>query len=256
MFLVMKYRLNLTLLHILMVFCMTSCYKDNYEGPNANFHGKLEHYQTGEPFYSEQPNGFQIRFTELSWGPNVTSQTLYGKYDGSFNWDHLFGYNGAKYDDSPYEKATYKLEPYDGAFILDDENKEKIIEVGPGESVEVNFKVIPFISIRDFEYELNGNELTVKFKMNREAYPSTPINKAGVLVSSLTEYLSYQSVGGYEGKYSIIRDNSYYSSYSDGTLMTEKVTLDSGKTYWMRVGALLDGKDRWNFTQIVEITVP
>lgn len=234
---------------------LASCaYKDNYEGPNANFHGRLLHYRTGEPVYSEQPEGFQIRFIELSWGDNVTSQNFWGKYDGSFNWDYLFGYEGPKFEDSPYQKATYSVEPYDGAFIVDGEPKEKIIEVGPGESAEVDFEVIPYISINDMSYSLNGNNLEVKFKMVREAYPDRNIDMAGVIVSSQTQYLSYINAGGYEGKYSNLR--GYTGGYTDGTEETLYVTLDPGKTYWMRVGARLEGQTRWNFTEIVEIRVP
>ena len=234
---------------------LASCaYKDNYEGPNANFHGRLLHYRTGEPVYSEQPEGFQIRFIELSWGDNVTSQNFWGKYDGSFNWDYLFGYEGPKFEDSPYQKATYSVEPYDGAFIVDGDPKEKIIEVGPGESAEVDFEVIPYISINDMSYSLNGNNLEVKFKMVREAYPDRNIDMAGVIVSSQTQYLSYINAGGYEGKYSNLR--GYTGGYTDGTEETLYVTLDPGKTYWMRVGARLEGQTRWNFTEIVEIRVP
>ena len=224
---------------------LASCaYKDNYEGPNANFHGRLLHYRTGEPVYSEQPEGFQIRFIELSWGDNVTSQNFWGKYDGSFNWDYLFGYEGPKFEDSPYQKATYSVEPYDGAFIVDGDPKEKIIEVGPGESAEVDFEVIPYISINDMSYSLNGNNLEVKFKMVREAYPDRNIDMAGVIVSSQTQYLSYINAGGYEGKYSNLR--GYTGGYTDGTEETLYVTLDPGKTYWMRVGARLEGQTRWN----------
>ena len=48
----------------------------------------------------------------------------------------------------------------------------------------------------------------------------------------------------------------YTGGYTDGTEETLYVTLDPGKTYWMRVGARLEGQTRWNFTEIVEIRVP
>lgn len=254
--LIMENKIKFITLFLSIFVCMTSCYKDNYEGPNANFHGKLVIKGTGENFYSEQPNGFQIRFTELSWGDNVTSQSLYGKYDGSFNWDYLFGYNEPKFEGSTYKKATYKLEPYDGAFILDENNKEKIIEVGAGEKVEVNFEVIPFINISDFEYSLEGTKLKVSFVMNRMAYQDRGIDMAGVIVSSQTQYLSWQNSGGYEAKYSLLQGTPVYGNYVDGTKVTNEVQLDPGKTYWMRVGARLAGQSRWNFTEIVEIVVP
>lgn len=252
----MDTKIKFLFLPLLATIFMTSCYKDNYDGPNANFHGRLMHYQTGEPIYSEQPNGFQIRFTELSWGPNVTSQNFYGKYDGSFNWDYLFGYTDAKYEGSPYTKAVYKVEPFDGAFIPAENNQEKTIEVGPGDEVEVNFDVIPYITIEDMNYNLSGSTLNVSFKMKREAYPDRSIDMAGVIVSSQTKYLSWQNSGGYEAKYTMLRGEAVYGSYVDGTVVTESIALDPGKRYWMRVGARLAGQARWNFTQIVEITVP
>ena len=57
----------------LIVSCtFTSCsFDDNYDGPNASFHGQLIDDITNGPMYSEQPNGFQIRFKVGDLTPNL-----------------------------------------------------------------------------------------------------------------------------------------------------------------------------------------
>lgn len=228
---------------------------DNYEGPNANFHGQLINKITGEPFYSEQPNGFQIKFKEISWGPDAQAQTFQGKYDGSFNWDYLFGYTDSKYDGSPFSVATYQVEPFDGAFEVVDP-KVKTIEVRPGDRVEVNFEVIPYISLTE-EHTLDGSELTVRYTMTRELDNTVRYQNAGIIVSSRTQYLSGSlNAGGYEEKYSAFKSAPQLITYKDGNVIEDKVTLDPGKTYWIRVGARLSGTERWNYTKVTEIRVP
>ena len=238
-----------------LLFICSSCLNDNYDGPNANFHGKIIDVETGEPVQSEQPNGFQIRFTEVSWGTNAQAQSFWGMQDGSFNWDYLFGYEGSKYQGSPYKVATYVVEPFDGAFDLED--GKKTIEVKPGQRISVEFKVSPFIRIES-SYELNGTDLTVKYKMKRsEKKSSTKYKAAGVIVSSRTKFLSASNnVGGKEDEFSKMLSSLQLGSYKDGKELTSTVKLDAGKQYWMTVGGCLQGTDRWNYTPIVEIKVP
>lgn len=239
---------------VLLLLC-TSCLNDNYDGPNANFHGNILDAETGKPVPSEQPNGFQIRFTEVSWGPNAQSQSFWGKNDGSFNWDYLFGYEESKYSGSPYKVATYSVEPFDGAFELVD--GKKIIEVTPGASISVDFKVNPFIRIES-SYELNGIELTVKYSLKRsENKAKTKYKAAGVVISSKTKYLSANNnIGGKEEQYSKMLSSLQLGSYKDGNELVTKITLDAGKKYWMSVGSCLQGYDRWNYAPVVEINVP
>ena len=242
----------------LIVSCtFTSCsFDDNYDGPNASFHGQLIDDITNGPMYSEQPNGFQIRFKEVSWGPDAQPQTFQGKPDGSFNWEQLFGYTDRKYENSPYGVATYEVEPFDGAFDIVGDSK-KIIEVSPGARVEVNFNVIPFISLTE-EHSLDGTNLTVKYTMNRNNdHKAIRVQKAGVIISSRTKYLSGGlNVGGYEEQYSKFKSAPQLMTYVDGREFVETIALDPGKTYRMRIGAKLTGSERWNYTETIEISVP
>lgn len=238
-------------------FTFTSCsFDDNYEGPNSSFYGRLIDDTTNGTLYSEQPNGFQIRFKEISWGPDAQPQTFQGKYDGSFNWEQLFGYTDKKYANSPYEAATYEVEPFDGAFDIIGDSK-KVIEVHPGARVEINFNVVPFISLTE-EHFLDGNKLTVKYTMKRNGdHKAIKIQKAGVIASSRTQYLSGGlNTGGYENEYSKFKSAPQLTTYTDGKEFVETITLDPGKTYWMRVGAKLTGSERWNYTGVIEISVP
>ena len=52
---------------VLLCVLFTSCDVDNYDGPNAKFRGVVIDKTTGKGIQTEQPNGFKIKWTELSW---------------------------------------------------------------------------------------------------------------------------------------------------------------------------------------------
>ena len=85
---------------------MAACQKgDNYPGPNATINGALVDSLTGEPFQSEQPNGFRMKWTELSYtGGSVQPDYFWGMPDGKFNWNYAFGYESSRYEIVPIEE--------------------------------------------------------------------------------------------------------------------------------------------------------
>jgi hypothetical protein len=256
---------NKSFLYQIVVSCLTatlltmfSCdkYEDNYDGPNANFHGTLIDVNTNKALPSEQPNGFQIQFRELSWGPDATSQTIEGKPDGTFNYDFLFGYTDKKYDGSPYSVATYEVQPINGAFIMAGQTKDTI-EVYPNQKVEVNFQVQPYIELNLISSNLVDTVLTVSYSMSRPIFPTERINQSAVVISSRTKYLSANlNTGGWEDKYTVRKQAPNLITYTDGQVITEMIHLDRGKTYWMRLAAKSTKTSYWNYTETTEFTIP
>lgn len=241
----------------LLTLLLNSCsFEDNYEGPNANFHGMLIDVTTNKPMPSEQPKGFQIQFRELSWGPDAASQQIEGKPDGTFNFDFLFGYTDKKYDGSPYSVATYEIQPINGAFIMAGQAKDTI-EVYPNTRVEVNFQVQPYIVLNLISSTLNDTTLTVTYSMSRPIFPTAKIGASAVVISSRTQYLSASlNAGGWEDQYTARKQAPSLITYTDNKVITETIKLNHGKTYWMRLAAKSTKTAYWNYTETTKLVVP
>jgi len=242
---------------LLTALTFSSCsFEDNYEGPNANFHGILIDVNTNKPMPSEQPNGFQIQFRELSWGPDAASQKIEGKPDGSFNFDYLFGYTDKKYEGSTYSVATYEIQPINGAFAMAGQAKDTI-EVQPNEKAEVNFQVNPYVELTLISSELSDTTLTVKYSMMRPVFQTSKIGASAVVISSRTRYLSASlNTGGWEEKYTARKQAPNLITYADNTVITETIKLNHGKKYWMRLAAKSTKSAYWNYTETTELNVP
>lgn len=242
---------------LLATVILSSCsFEDNYDGPNANFHGKLIDVTTNKPMPSEQPNGFQIQYRELSWGPDAASQKFEGKADGTFNFDYVFGYTDKKYTGSTYSVATYEVQPINGAFVMAGQEKDTI-EVFPNKRVEVNFQVNPYIVLNLISSELNDTTLTVKYSMMRPVFQTSKISASAVVISSRTKFLSASlNAGGWEDKYTVRKQAPNLITYADNTVITETIKLNHGKTYWVRLAAKSSKTTYWNYTETTELVVP
>lgn len=221
----------------------TACQKgDNYPAPNANIQGALLDAITGEPFQSEQPNGFRMKWTELSYGGNVQPDYFWGMQDGRFNWDHAFGYAGSKYEIVPVEGAFVAPEP-------------QTFSLAAGGSAKIDFKVIPLLHIRE-THTLSGAELTVNYTVSRpQGSGNGTLQTSRVLISDKTTYIGRANQGGFVDALSSPQHNLAEAEL--GNTLTEKITLQSGKTYYMRVAAsVVNPSGRTNYTPVVTITVP
>jgi hypothetical protein len=244
-------------LFIIVSFLFSSCsFEDNYEGPNANFHGALIDVNSNNPISSEQPNGFQIQYRELSWGPDAASQKFEGKPDGTFNFDYVFGYTDKKYDGSNFGVATYEVQPINGAFVMVGQDKDTI-EVLPNQRVEVNFKVNPYIVLKLISSTLSDTTLTVTYSMSRPVFQTSKISASAVVISSRTKFLSASlNAGGWEDKYTARKQAPNLITYADNTVITETIKLNHGKTYWVRLAAKSSKTTFWNYTETTELVVP
>lgn len=231
----------------LIVILLTSCglnEVDNYPGPNAKFKGTIVDKTTGKGLQTEQPNGFRIKWTELSWEHNPQPEYFWAKPDGSFNWEHAFGYKNSQYEIQPVEGAFVEVEPQ--TFTLE-----------KGGYPEFTFEVIPYIHIES-SHELNGTELTVKFIATRPEGSFDDVKydltEARVLLTDKTKYVSFNNSGGYVSSLSkkiSIKENQL------GQEITQKVTLESGKKYYMRVMVQTKNPSKaCNYTEVQEIVVP
>jgi hypothetical protein len=221
----MKRNIRYIILLAGLILLNTTCETDNYDAPNASFGGVVIDKTTGEGISTEQPNGFRIRWTELSWGDNVRPDYFWAMPDGTFNWKYAFGYG-----DSQYE-----ILPQNGAFVLPE---PQVITLRKGEHKDLTFEVIPYIHITS-AYEVNGKNLTVRFTATRPegsvAAGGTPyaVNQVWILVSNKTKYVSFLNSGGYvQG---ISKRITPFDEAQLGQEITATLPLEEPGTYWFRV---------------------
>ena len=110
----MKKKRIISIAYLLTAILFFSCEIDNYDAPDGTLTGRIIDAVTGTPISTEQPNGFRIRYEEISWSDNATAQFFWGKADGTFNNTKLFA-------------GRYRVTPVEGAFLTPD---AKEVEVG------------------------------------------------------------------------------------------------------------------------------
>jgi hypothetical protein len=145
----MKKILNILLI-LSAVFALVSCEIfeiDNYEAPNASFHGSIKDAQTGELVETDIQNGSAIRAYELGW-PTEAAQTWVVKQNGEFRNDLVFA-------------AHYKIEFINGNFfpftIAD-------LEIKKGDNAH-DFEVTPYIRVRNVNIRKEGNSILATFSL-------------------------------------------------------------------------------------------
>lgn len=215
---------------------LTSCEIDNYDLPDGTLTGSVIDAVTGNPILSEQPNGYRIKYKEVSWSETATDQYLWGKPDGTFNHTKLFA-------------GTYEVTAVEGAFI---QSETQRVEVKSGKVTTVNFTVTPFISFSNVSVVKEGtSSVKVTFSIARNV-ASANLQDYRIFASSKTPYIG-NNAGGYESNIS-----SGVTALTEANLgVPITVTLDnyqSGNTYYIRVGArCANTSNRYNFTEVFKL---
>jgi len=144
-----------------------SCSKiDNYDAPSATLSGQVIDKTTGQPFLTDQPNGFRVRYKEVSEKfPNAQYYYFWGKADGAFNNSKIFAGN-------------YEVCPVEGAFITPEPKQVSI----PG---TVSFEVTPYLCVTQDNVSFNASskKLSVSFKVSRPSGSNATPATAFVAVS-------------------------------------------------------------------------
>jgi hypothetical protein len=132
---------------------VSSCEKDNYDGPNAELHGTFIDKDTKQPLAQDIISGTVIELIEHGWVENQTNvtQTLVVKGDGTYANSQIFS-------------GKYLVRAVRGNF----QNIPTIdtFEIKPGKN-ELNFEVTPYIRIKEPSIVKNGNTVTATFKLEQ-----------------------------------------------------------------------------------------
>lgn len=211
---------------------------DNYDFPDGGIYGTIIDITTDEGIQSEAPNGFNIKLFEKG-GMINTPITFSGKPDGSFENALIF-------------QNEYKVLPVEGPFF----NITDTAVIQVGSHTEVNFEVIPFLSITGVTVTPEAGKVIVSYGISR-AQVGGKINFRKTFVSKIPTV---------NNSYNNFVKSTNTASTSDeallSTIFTDEVTgLTSGTKYWVRVGAVADGNGfnslkRYNYSKVFEVTIP
>jgi hypothetical protein len=213
-----------------------SCEIDNYDAPDGTLTGRIIDAVSGNPVSTEQPNGFRIRYEEISWSDNPTAQFFWGKADGTFNNTKLFA-------------GRYRVTPVEGAFVTPD---PKEVDVSSKKTASVEFTVTPYISFSNVSIAREGNTVRATFTLSRNV-AAAALQDYRVFATGATPYVGIE-----------LFDNDISAgpvdiSESDlgvpiSVLLPENFV--SGKTYYIRVGARCQNpSSRYNMTEVVSVSM-
>ncbi len=129
------------------LFALTSCEIDNYEAPNASIHGSIIDAQTGELVGMDVQDGGELKVVELGF-ENPQSQSWRIMNTGEYRNNMVFA---ATYDIRMENNNCYAFE-------------EKDVVVKKGDNTK-DFKVTPYIRIKNPKIEKNGNQIVATFSL-------------------------------------------------------------------------------------------
>lgn len=229
-----KSKILLSIFCIAIVAVLVSCNKiDNYDGPDGSLTGSVIDNVTGKPIITQQPEGFRIKYEEISWSETPIAQYFWGKANGTFNNTKLFA-------------GKYNITPVEGAFVTP---ALQTIDITSGGTATVNFTVTPYISFAGVAIVKNGTNVTATFTLTKNVATTTP-QSYRVFVASNTPF-----VGTFDFDSSVSSGDVAITNSDLG--IAKVVTLDklvAGKKYYIRIGARCSNPSgRYNFTEIITI---
>jgi hypothetical protein len=189
---------------------------------------------TKAPIISEQPNGYRIRYDEISWSDNPNPQYIWGKADGTFQNTKMFA-------------GTYEVSAVEGAFVTSD---VKTITVQSGQTTNVEFTVTPYISFSNVSIVKEGATVRATFTLSRNV-PGAALQNYRVFASAATHY-----VGATESDPSVSVAATAITESDLGVPISVLLpaAFVAGKMYYIRVGAICENPNgRYNMTEIVNI---
>jgi hypothetical protein len=228
---------------------LSSCYKkDNFDGPDSGFSGKIIDSYTGQPLLSSQ-NDWQLRIWERSWTASTPiNQNIPIKQDGTFNNSKLF-------------KGTYDVSVNTGPFWPIDTTKGIIFDKG---GATKDFTVTPYLQIIDFTTTLVGTNLTMTCRLKapkRNGLPNVYDVKPYLSLTNFVGESNFINIPEYTGSKILQIRKSWLTFYGDvdtsPVITLGPLSVKPGYTYNVRIGANVDfGNRPYNYSEIKQVIVP
>lgn len=222
---------------IISLFLLNSCELselDNYDGPNATIHGGIYDLETGELVQQDVINGMQIEYVEHGFD-NAQTQYMVVMNDGTYRNNLMFA-------------AEYTIRPVRGNFVPV-ESKEIKVE---GDIIQ-NFEVQPYIRVQNALIEKQENKVVATFNLDQTV--TNNVNTIGLFAHE--EMNVGEPLNLVSSKIDINAvSNDVFEYRLEINLEANSSSLESGKDYYFRVGALIDAPEaKYNYAPAVKITI-
>ena len=219
---------------LLLALVVGACKIDNYPAPDAQLYGTFLDAETNEPVEQDIIRGSTIEFIEQGYA-SQTKQVMIVKNDGTYRNNLIFA-------------NTYTITPVRGNFVPAEPQEITV----KGET-QLDFKVQPYIRVKDVKIEKVGTKVVATFKLQQ-----TVINK----VKKIGLYAHPEPAVG-EPMRTVLADqeintvtdpNKIYQLEID--VPSNSSNLKTGNQYFFRVGALIDAPEsKFNYAKAVRLTL-
>lgn len=258
-------------------YALTACLGDNYQQPDAAFHGGVFDAETGELILQDiGGEGSQIEV--LEWTKDKDGNLIYPRpdtrrlnfmTDGNYRDNNFFkGDYRVQFNLTNFNPKTVVLSSKDSD-IWDD--SVTVTDEETGETRTTNFKVIHLagdtemnitampwcrVTVKEIRFEEEKQRVFAQFEV--ETTTDDPVKEVGLFCDE-SPHVSYSI--NYFGAQAT-KQIKVNKVLTEPTLFTVKMPLemfqdkDSGKDYYVRVGAHTSVTDaRWNYAPAVKIHI-
>jgi len=219
---------------LLLALATSSCKIDNYPAPDAQLHGTFLDIETNEPVEQDIIRGSTIEFIEHGYA-SQTKQVMIVKNDGTYRNDLIFS-------------NTYTITPVRGNFVPAEPQEVTV----KGET-QLDFKVQPYIRVKDVKIETVGTKVVATFKLQQTV--TNNVKKIGLYAhpepavgEPMRTVLADQEINA------VTDPNKVYKLEID--LPSNSSNLKTGNQYFFRVGAIIDAPEsKFNYAKAVRLTL-
>lgn len=219
---------------LLLMIVVGSCSIDNYPAPDSQLYGTFLDVETNEPVEQDIIRGSTIEFVEHGYA-SATKQVMIVKNDGTYRNNLIFS-------------NTYTITPVRGNFVPTEPQEVSV----SGETM-LDFKVQPYIRVKDAQIEKVGNKVVATFKLQQTVI--NPVKKIGLYAhpepavgEPMRTVLADQEINA------TIDPNKVYRLEID--IPSNSSNLKTGNQYFFRIGALMDAPEsKFNYAKAVRITL-
>jgi hypothetical protein len=219
---------------LLLMLAAGACSVDNYPAPNAQLYGTFLDAETNEPVEQDIIRGSTIEFIEHGYA-SQTKQTMIIKNDGSYRNNLIFS-------------NTYTITPVRGNFVP--MTPQEVTVKG---DTQLDFKVQPYIRIKEANISKVGTKIIAKFKLQQTVLNN--VRKIGLYAhpepsvgEPMRVALVEQEING------AIDPNKVYQLELD--LPSNSNVLKTGNQYFFRVGGIIDAPEsKFNYAKAVRIAL-
>lgn len=228
------------------LFLLSSCKLDNYPGPDAQIHGKILDTKDGTTLVgTDIQQGSQLMVYEQGYAAaanHANGQTWVIKNTGEYRNNLVFS-------------GRYEVVFQNGNFY----GFSDFFDVKPGDN-EIDWKVTPFLRVKDCNIVKNGNIVTATFKLEG-GKGDEKVKEIRLFAFSdmwVGNYVKFALSGGTDkANPNEVVDPTKEYTLSIDTAANAGFFKYTGKNYYFRVGAQADvpgaGTIRHNYSELKAI---